>query len=83
MLSANGGRIEITKLLLAHDTAQVADSEGKLCRLVNEFGRVSERRKLRVNVGKSEVIRCWRYDYEGQMHVILNGEPLEEIVLST
>ena len=38
----------------------VADSEDKLCRLVSEFGRVCERRKLRVNVGKSKVMRCSR-----------------------
>ena len=36
--------------LFADDTAPVADSE-KLCGLVSEFGRVCERRKLRVNVG--------------------------------
>ena len=50
LLSANGGRFEINQLLLADDTALVADSEEKLCRLVSEFGRVCERRKLRVNV---------------------------------
>ena len=50
----------------------VADSEEKLCRLVNEFGRVCERRK-RVNAGKSKVMRCSRYGYGGPMHVILNG----------
>ena len=33
----------------------MADLEEKLCRLVSEFGRVCERRKLRVNVGKSQV----------------------------
>ena len=49
LLSANGGRFEINHLLFADDTALVADSE-KLCRLVSEFGRVCERRKLRVNV---------------------------------
>ena len=52
LLSANGGRFEINQLLFADDTALVADSEDKLCRLVSEFGRVCERRKLRVNVGK-------------------------------
>ena len=31
---ANGGRFEINQLLLADDTALVADSEEKLCRLV-------------------------------------------------
>ena len=50
-----------------------------MCRLVTEFGRVCERRKLRVNVGKSKVVRCSRYDNDGRMHVILNGEPLEEV----
>ena len=61
LLSVNGGRFEINQLLFAADTALVADSEENLCGLVNEFGRVSETRKLRVNAGKSKVIRCWRY----------------------
>ena len=38
-----------------------------------------ERRKLRVNVGKSIVMRCARYGNGGRMHVILNGEPFEEV----
>ena len=58
LLSANGGRFDINQLLFADDTALVAGSEDKLCRLVSEFGRVCERRKLRVNVGKSKVMRC-------------------------
>ena len=45
LVSANGGRFEINKLLFADDTALVADSEEKLCRLVSAFGRVCERRK--------------------------------------
>ena len=65
----------------------MADLEEKLGRFVSEFGRVCERRKLRVNVGKSKVMRCSRYGDGGdgdRMHVIPNGEPLEEvIVLST
>ena len=51
----------------------------KLCRLMSEFGRVCERRKLRVNVGKSKVMRCSRYGNGGCMHVRLNGEPLEKV----
>ena len=78
LLSANGGKFEINQLLFADDTTLVADSEEKLCRLVSEFGRVCERRKLRVNVGKSKVMRCSRYGNWDRMHVILNGEPLEE-----
>ena len=37
LLSANGGRLEINQLLFTDDTALVADSEEKLCRLVSEF----------------------------------------------
>ena len=57
----------------------MADSEDKLCRLVSEFGRVCERIKLGVNVGKSKVMGCSRYGNGDRMHVILNGEPLEEV----
>ena len=59
LLSANGGRFETNQLLFPDDTALVADSE-KLCRLVSEFGRGCKRRKLRINVGKSKVMRCSR-----------------------
>ena len=34
---------------------------------------------LRVNVGKSKVMRCSRYGNWDGMHVILNGDPLEEV----
>ena len=74
LLRANGGRFEINQLLFADDTALVADSEEKLCRL-GEFGRVCERRKLTVNVCKSKVMRYSRYGNGGRMYVILNGEP--------
>ena len=56
----------------------MADSE-ELCRLVSEFGRVCERRKLRVNVGKSKVMKCSRYGNGDRMHVILNSVPLKEV----
>ena len=59
------------------------DSEEKLCRLVSEFGRVCKRRKLRVNVGKSKVMRCFRYGNRDRMLVIQNREPLEEVVCFT
>ena len=58
----------------------MADSEEKLCRQVSEFGRVCERRKFKVNVDKSKVMKCSRYGNGGRMHVRLNGEPLEEVV---
>ena len=57
LLCANGGRFEINQLLFADDTALVADPKEKLYRLVIEFRRVCNRRKLRVNVRKSKVMR--------------------------
>ena len=58
LLSANGIRFEINQLLFADDTALVADSE-KLYSLVSEFGRVCERRMLRVNVRKEWISAVW------------------------
>ena len=57
MLRANDGTLRINQLFSADGTALVADSEEKLCRLVSVFDRVSEIRQLRVNIGKSKVIR--------------------------
>ena len=57
----------------------MADSEEKLCRPVSAFGRVCERRKLRVNVGKSKVMRCSRDVDASRISVRLNGELLEEV----
>ena len=64
LLSANGSRFEINQLLFTDDTALVADSEEKLGRLVSEFGRVCEKRKLRMNVGAPgtvcyEMLKAW------------------------
>ena len=47
---------------------------------MTEFGRVCERRKLRVNVGKSKVMRCTRNeDGASRLNVMLNGETLKEV----
>ena len=37
------------------------------------------KKKVEKNVGKSKVMRCSRYGNEDRMHVVLNGEPLEEV----
>ena len=47
-----------------------------MCGRESEFGRVCERRKLRVNVGENKVMRCSRYGNGGRM---LNDEALEEM----
>ena len=70
---------ELNQLLFADDTVVVADSERKLCQLVTEFERVCERRKLRVNVSKSKVMRCTRNEDGDRLCVMLNGEVLEEV----
>ena len=60
-LSANIGRFEINQLLFADNAALVADQEEK----VSEFGGECERKKLKVNVGMSKVMRCSRYGNGG------------------
>jgi hypothetical protein len=55
----------VNQLLFTDNTALVTDSEEKLCRLVHEFDRVCNGRKPRVNVKRSEVMRCSREMTEG------------------
>ncbi|XP_068238296.1 uncharacterized protein [Palaemon carinicauda] len=72
---------DVNQLFFADDTVLVADSEEKLGRLVIEleFGRVNERRKLRVTVVKSKFLRCTRMERCARLNVMLNGEFLEEL----
>ncbi|KAK7882210.1 hypothetical protein WMY93_028384 [Mugilogobius chulae] len=79
MVNVDGSEWSLNQLLFADDTALVADSEESLARLVEEFGRVCDRRKLRVNVNKSKVMRCTRSKAECRVNVALNGELLEEV----
>ena len=79
LVDGNDNEWELNQLLFADDTVVVADSERKLVQLVTEFGRVCERRKLRVNVGKSKVMRCTRNEVGTRLNVMLNGEALEEV----
>ena len=78
LVDGNDNEWELNQLLFADDTVVVADSERKLCQLVTEFWRVCERRKLRVNVDKSKVMRCARNE-DGARLNMLNGEALEEV----
>ena len=79
MLNDEVGEWCINQLLFADDTALVAESEEDLKRLVQEFGRVCKRRKLKVNVGKSKVMRCSRVRDGRRMSIVLDGEQLEEV----
>jgi hypothetical protein len=49
------------------DTTLIADKECKLQKLVSEFGRVRERRKLSVNVAKSKVTMLTRRENVGDI----------------
>ena len=73
------GGLRVSQLLFADDTALVAESEKDLQVLVTEFGRVCYRRKLKVNVGKSKVLRCSRDGTVGGVSVFLYNEMLEEV----
>ena len=73
-LEADGRSWQSSQLMFANDSALVAESEEKLCRLVSEFGRVCEMRKLRVNVGRSKEMRCSRDVDASRISVRLNGE---------
>ena len=44
---------------------------------MSEFGRVCERRKLRMNMGTSKVMRCTRNEDGSRLNVMLNRETLE------
>ncbi len=66
-------------MLFPDDTALVADSEGRLRQLVEEFGCVCKKRKLRVNESKSKVTNCSRFVGGRRINGVLNGEVLEEI----
>ena len=79
LVDGNDNEWELNQLLFADDNVVVADSERKLCQLVTEFGRVCEGRKLRVNVGKSKLMRCTRNEDGARLNVMLNGEALEEV----
>ena len=57
LVGENGREWRLNQLLFADDTALLADSEEKLRQLVEEFGRVCSRRKLKVNESKSKVMR--------------------------
>ena len=79
LVDGNDNEWELNQLLFADNTVVVADSERKLCQLVTEFGRVCERWKSRLNVGKSKVMRCTRNEDDARLNAMLNGKALEEV----
>ncbi len=81
LVNADSREWNLSQLLFADDTALVADSEGRLRQLVEEFGRVCKRRKVKVNGSKSKGMKCMRLGDGRRMNVTLDGEVLEEVEL--
>ncbi len=80
--------------LLYHASSLLAESEGDLQRVVNEFYSVCKRRKLKVNAGKSKVMVSERREVEvvdfntayrvrlpavSRCRVMLENEKMEEV----
>ncbi len=63
-LRFNGVVWSVVTCLFADDTVLLAESEGDLQRVVNEFFSVCKRRKLKVNAGKSKVMVFERREEE-------------------
>ncbi len=55
-LNARGVEQRVVASLYADDTVLLAESEGMLQRIIDEFDRVCKRRKLKVNAGKSKMM---------------------------
>ena len=66
-------------LMFADDTVLIGDSEEKLERLVHEFERVCGRRKLKVNVTKSQIMKIGKNVEENEMNVQLNNRRMDEV----
>ena len=65
------------------DTVLVADSEEKLSSLLTEFRWISERRKLKINVEKSKVLKSSVNREQELLKGRLGSEELEEVSEST
>ena len=66
----------MSQLLFADDTVLLTDSKKKL---VEEFGKVCRRRKLKVYVAKSNVMRSARCSIVGEMNIMMYGQVLKEV----
>ena len=66
-------------LMFADDTVVLGGSEEKLERLVQEFGRVCQRRKLSVNETKGEVMKIGNNVEENGLTISLNNRRMEEV----
>ena len=66
-------------LMFADNTVLLDDSEEKLERLVQEFGRVCRKRKLLVNETKSKLMKIGKNGEENEVNISLNDGRMEEV----
>ena len=59
-------------VLFIDDTVLVDDSAEKLKRSVPQFGKVYQKRKLKINLGKSDMMKCSASERQGSFRVRLN-----------
>ncbi len=70
LLSGTGRELNRNQLLFADDTALLADSQERLRQPVKKFWMVCERRKSRVYVSRSKVVKCTRKVGERMMNLL-------------
>ena len=63
--------------MFAEDTVLLGDSEEKLERLIQEFGRLCRRRKLPVNETKSKIMKIGKNGEENGVYISLNDKRIE------
>ena len=66
-------------LMFADDTVLLSDSEEKLERLVQEFGRVCRRRRLSVNETKSKIMKIGKNGESNGVDISLNDRRMEGV----
>ena len=72
-MGENTGRV--SGLLFADDTTLMTESENNLQRFV----RVCERKKLKINVGKSKVMKMSDTGVKGNLRIKVEEEVMEEV----
>ena len=70
---------KVSGLLFADDTTLMAESENNLKRYVSAFVRVCERRKSKINVGKSKVMKMSDTGEKGNLSIKVKEEIMEEV----
>ena len=65
--------------MFADDAVLLGDSDEKLERLAQEFGRMCQMRKLSENETKSKIMKIGRNVEENEVNISLNDRRIEEV----